>query len=553
MPTPEAVRRGAGTALRAVLLAALGSAPALAQDGAPPAPQDPKPPAAPEETKPPAAPPPAPPAEKAPEPKPPAEKAPGEKAPAEKPAGEKPTATPTAEPPKGTAAPPPAAPAPAPDDGRSDLRAAVEDTLGAPVHGRFSVRYQIRTIHEDEDEDETDQDLTSYLDLGIGDERRDRLSANFHVRTAWDLDSAHEDEDQGYVFSSLADTFDHEFTALLDTAYATWRPAAGGGFGDAVEAVRVGRQYEYVAETFHFDGASFASRPFAGARRLTVRAYAGIPVHFYEPSSSGDVVAGVQAAAETWECGRAALDYAHVEDELSGFGEESDDLAAAQVWHALGAGGELHGRFTWLDGPSDVSFRGTVDLEEHDLLLQGSLYRLLEEKEEQTTELDPYYTSLHVLERYWLGELRASKGFGEHWRVEVGGYLRELDDDVEESDYNRNTRRFWITPSVDDLVAEGSTLSAGLELWTGDGERIETWVADYSHRFSKDVRAYVGTDYSLYAYGPLQDGEREHVRSVYVRTRAQLTETLSLDLRYAWERDDQETYHVLSLALGVDF
>ena len=209
-----------------------------------------------------------------------------------------------------------------------------------------------------------------------------------------------------------------------------------------------------------------------------MRAYAGIPVHFYEAPSHGDVLAGVQVAAEPWKGGRAAVDYAHVEDELSGFGDERDDFAAAQVWHAFGTDADLHGRFTWLDGPSDVSLRGTLNLPGPDLLVQGSIYRLLEAKEELTTELDPYTATLHGLEKYWLGELRATLGLGEKWRIETGGYVRELDDDVQESDYNRNTRRFWILPSVDDLVAGRSTLSAGLELWTGDGERIETWIAD---------------------------------------------------------------------------
>lgn len=559
MRTTEAVRRGPlaevrGRVLAAAVVAAAAAVPAVAGEEVPPGSgADDPPPVAPPQ---PPAPAPTPPAQP-PQATPPKEPAPPKAAPAATqtaPAATKettPAKSPAPAPATTARAPAPAADA-VPPDGRSALRAAVEDALGAPVHGRFSVRYQNRFTTGDEEEDETDQDLYSYLDLRVGDEQRDRFSANFHVRTAWDLDSAHDDDGQGYTFSSLADTYDHEFTALLDTAYGTWRPA-GGDAGDAVAAVRLGRQYEYVAETFHFDGASVESRPLAGKHRLTLRAYGGIPVHFYEASSSGDMVAGIQAAADAWEGGRAALDYAHVEDEFSGYGEERDDLAAAQLWHSFGDTADLHGRFTWLDGPSDVSVRGGLNLAEHDLLVQGSLFKLLEAKEQLTNELDPYYASLEELKRYWLGEIRASKGFGEDWQVEVGGYLRELDDDEEESAYNRNTRRFWITPSVDDLVAEGSTLSAGLELWTGDGERIETWVADWSHRFSKDLRASIGTDYSLYDYGPLQDGERTHVRSVYLRTFARLTETLSLDLRYAWERDDEETYHVLSLALGVDF
>jgi hypothetical protein len=76
---------------------------------------------------------------------------------------------------------------------------------------------------------------------------------------------------------------------------------------------------------------------------------------------------------------------------------------------------------------------------------------------------------------------------------------------------------------------------------------------DVSHRFDNKVKVSVGSDYTLYAFGPLGTDERSHVRTVYARAKFPLAKSLAADVRYTWEKDDVETFHVLTLALTVDF
>jgi hypothetical protein len=82
---------------------------------------------------------------------------------------------------------------------------------------------------------------------------------------------------------------------------------------------------------------------------------------------------------------------------------------------------------------------------------------------------------------------------------------------------------------------------------------VRTWGADVTQKLGKRFKASVGSDYTLYGFGPLGADERSHVRSVYLRVRFPLAESLSAELRTSWEKDDVETFHVLSLAVVLQF
>lgn len=414
---------------------------------------------------------------------------------------------------------------------------------GTPVHGDLTLRYRARWLHET-----TDQDAYQYLNLRIGDERNDKVSANFFVRMAEDLDGQQGEDGEGYVFDSLEDTSSGRVNTLLYTGYVTVRPD-GGTF----ETMRFGRQYIYGGETFHMDGAEVTTRPIEKWKKLTFSVYGGIPVHFYEASSSGDYIAGFEAAAEPWKGGRAALDYTHVQDDLSILGTERNDLAAINLWQNVMKNVDVYGQYTWLEGPRDYTLRATYTNADQDLVAQASYYRLTESETQYATEFDPYYQTTVDLVRYQQGDLRVSKGFGDHWDVEVGGSARQLLPGEETSDFNRDTRRVYVTPTMTDIPWKGTSVSVTGESMTGDGERLQTWALDVSHRFNKTLKVSAGSDYSLYAYGPLGEDERSHVRTAYLRVKKALSESVTADCQYTWERDDVETFQILTLALSIQF
>jgi len=433
----------------------------------------------------------------------------------------------------------PVAPAP-----QRDLRDAVEQAIGASVHGTITNRYRLRSTIEG-----TDQDMFQTADLRFGDESKDRVSGALFVRSFEDLDRAHENQ-HGFVFRSIDDTFGRSVNALLYTAYVNVRPTSG-----PLETARVGRQYVYAADTFHVDGASATTRPLVDKINLTVTGYGGVPVHFYEAQSSGDWLAGVRVAADPWKGGRTALDYTHDQDRFALFSsEEKNDLAAFSAWQKVGEHVDVFGQFEWLDGPRDATLRATAAFPDEDLLVQARVYRLLEKQKQFATEFDPFSRVLQDLARYEQAELSASKGLGGGFDVEAGVQERRLLPGEDETPFNRDSRRTYVTPSVSDLFAEGNTVSLTAEQLTGgSGERVRTWAADVTQKIGKKTKISVGSDYTLYGYGPLASDEREHVRTAYVRAKFAITKALSADVRYSWERNDVETFHVLTLALVLDF
>lgn len=443
------------------------------------------------------------------------------------------------------AAPPVAPTSDAPAPPSTDLLSEVDRLVGEPVHGDLTTKYRARWTKQ-----ETDQDLYEYLTLRVGDEQKDRWSGNLFARVVGDLDAAHSQNGGGHVFDSLNDTFDSRVNALLYTAYATIRPENG-----PVESARVGRQYVLAAETFHVDGASVTTRPLVDSIKLQVTGYAGIPVHFYEASPDGDWLAGVRFTAAPWTGGRVAAEYTHDQDRLSVLSEGTavNDLAALSAWQTIGKHVDAYGQFTWLDGPRDGTLRLSWALPDQDFLVQASYYRLLETKKQFATEFDPYYSVINELSRYQQAEIHASKGIGEHFDVDVGGSVRHLLSGEHESAFNRDTSRVYVTPSVTDLPWTGFSASLTGETLNGASGRITTWAADLTQKFGKKTKVSVGSDYSLYAFGPLGGDERNRVRTAYARVKTQLTKSLSADVQYTWENDDVESFHVIQVALVLTF
>lgn len=418
-----------------------------------------------------------------------------------------------------------------------DLKSAVDDMF-SNVHGSVSLEYRMRS-----DDDDTDQDIYQWLDLRLGDENVDRVSATVFLRSTWDLDSKRTGR-KDYEFTEISDKYESDWNTRLYTAYLTYRPRSG-----PVEAARIGRQYVYAAETFQIDGAWAESTVLEETLQIRATAYGGVPSHIYESSPSGDWIAGGSVSAEPARGTRASLDYVHVADDFQG--KVRNDLTALRVWQRATPWLDLYSRVAYLDSLRDYEIRATGKWPEHDLLVQVSYLSLLESYDEQfTTEFDPYYSILHTLEKYDQVRLRAVKGFGETITVETGADVKDSDN---EGVYNRDVSRVYVIPTFDRIPWEDSELSFVLERWSGDGDRMETYGGEITHHFRDDLEATLGTDYSLYGYDAFRDRERNRVRSVYTDVRWKLREDLEVRLRYVHEEDDDRTYDVLTLGFTLAF
>lgn len=400
------------------------------------------------------------------------------------------------------------------------------------VTGMVSNRYRGRWAG-----DNADHDDTLVLDLQIGDARRHSVTGHVSGRMSADLDGK-PDDDGDDDFFSLQDTYDSRVTAQLHTAYADFQ-------SESFEVLRFGRQWTYETPVFAwFDGVRVESSA-VGDRHGRYGVYGGVPVHLYESSPSGDAILGTFLTLDTWEGGRARLDWMHIEDETQ-FGEEQDDLLGLGVWQRAGKNLHLEGHYTHLEGnPRDARVNATWFATNDDVVVRVSHYELLESQGRRTLELDEFSESLFELFPFRQSSVLLSKGFGDRLHVEGGVDVRRVDDGDDVGEFNRDFERGFATAILGDSAPGSFTVSLTGEVWNATDTDYRTWGVDVERRAGEGWGGSVGSYYSLYKIDHVLGEERDDVRTSYVRLRHRWSDGLTLDLRYEYEDSEFDDYHTL--------
>lgn len=435
---------------------------------------------------------------------------------AQEPAGTPPTAG-------GDAGAAHAAPATTPDESASS-------TTSYPVHGALRLRNRTRWRG-----DENDSDVYATIELDAGDAEHGAWTWHLTAQGLVDADGAEPSDSQ---FFSLADAQGGDARAYLYEAYGERRG------GHTLESLRIGRQTEWRTPVFlWFDGAAVRTRA-SGNAQLVFGAYGGLPVHQFESSASGDRVIGAWSEIRPWTRAKLRLDYLHLEDEER-LGDGQDDLVQLALGQAFGD--ELRVDATWSRLESedrDATLRATWADAEADASVSVFLYRLIEPQNTLALELDPFTSALLELAPYWEARVSASKGFGEGFRLDAGFDTRRLADGEEESTFNHELDRAYVSASLARLPLELELTFTG-ETWDGGDDDFYTWGADVTRRFGKQQRVSVGTTYALYKVDLFQQSEREDVRTTYARWRVTRAEGLGWDLGYEYEDDPGRDLQVL--------
>ncbi len=423
----------------------------------------------------------------------------------------------------------------------------LEKAIDFPIDGTFTNRYRLRLTSS-----RSDQDFFQVLSLRAGNPEKNKLSGAFLGRLSEDIDGR-SPRDSFHPFSEITDTYNSNVNGRFYLGYADLRHF---GWMDRarLEAIRGGRQsFDESAETFIFDGGRIDTRAMERLMNLRLSAYGGLPVHYYESSTSGDAVGGAGAEASPFDRTRLRADYTFIKDKRAGFDGENN-LVSLALWQGVGERINLHGRYNNLDGESrDYLVRGAYREASQDLLLQASFHHVLETLRDLSTELDPYFSILRDYRPYWEVDLRASKGLGEHFLVDAGASLRELIDDADEGTFNHEFRRYYLTPSSRSWPVEGMNLSLTGEVWDSRGDRVYSAGGEVSQRFLKVLVASFGTFYSLYKVDFLSGDERTHDRTFYWKLDYQVLRDLKLTALYELERDDSFTYHTIEVGLRYSF
>lgn len=440
------------------------------------------------------------------------------------PAGAQPTESAAAAAPSSAA---PAQPAPGAAPAASQVAAPYA------LHGSISTRARYRHSGA-----ASDADVYSVVAVDAGETGRDRTTAHFLGRVSADVDGRGNAESR-QLFGSLQDTYDGAVHVDVYEASVEFdRPL------DAALRLRVGRQFDYATPEFaHYDGVRVETQP-AGKTHFVAGAFAGVPVRLYDATSIGDEIAGVWTESRPWSGGRVRADWMHVNQSAQPT-DFHDDLLGLSVWQRVGSELVFDGSFTRLEDENrDVRARATWN--DGDLLVQAGYYRLLNPLRAFALEFDPFFTTLQEYEPYGQYRLLVSKSLGDHVRLDVGGDLRQLESESDEGRLNHDYEREYATVVVSDCLTRGLDLSLTGDNWNSSDRDVRTWGVDATWSPDANLRASIGSSYSLYEFDVFQDVERDDVRVWYARLRKKVDTSWSFDAAYEYEDDAFDDFHTIT-------
>lgn len=417
--------------------------------------------------------------------------------------------------------PSPPEPAPAP------IAAPTADANTFPVHGSVQTRYRLRRTGDDRD-----QDLSVSTSLDFGDAAKNDVTGRFAGRAFSDLDGVQRNNG----FNGLDEAFDDRVNGYVFEAHADLRRI------DGLESLSIGRQPLLDAPlVLDFDGVRAETKKH-GDLRAWALGYAGVPVRYWEGSRRGDLVYGTAFGLSPWSSMRTRFDWVHLDDRTWTFDGE-DDLLSAQWWQTLSDAHRLSGRHTWLDGEArDLVLRHDGSYANATATTSLTYRELVTAQRSQVTDLDPFSPILLTQAPYRQLEAMATCALDEQWTVTLGGDARQLRDDADEGQFNREYSRLWAGPSVQRLFGQDLVFSVQGEYWDATDGTFRTVSGDLRWRPTPTTTATLGSSYARFGYDTFDGLERDHVRDWYLRLQYRPRPSLRLDAGLELQDNDVDRY-----------
>jgi hypothetical protein len=416
------------------------------------------------------------------------------------------------------------------------------DTVPVPwteqVHGRLRLLNRSRWTSGD-----SDSDLFSSLAVWAGNPETDLFSASATGRLNQDWDGNRHDDDF-YAFDSLSDSYTKATTGQLYTAYVDLTNPHPG------LRIRAGRQIlEELPEAIPMDGARASME---ASREVTVAAFGGRPVNYFESSTMGDWMFGGWVEARPWVRGKARLEYLHLEDENT-FGLFRDDLIGLSVEHGEGPW-LLFSRMTVLESDArDIVLRATGGEPDHGLTLDVRLYYLFEQQQALSYALDGYVVFLVPIEPYYQLTVNASQDIGTNFGVDATAAIRQLENPSDEAPYNHEFSRWSLTGRSRDWPSKGWSFSVTGDLWQTSDDDFWTMSGGLTWQASEDVRADLSSAYTLYMIDAVTGEERERVRLLSLGVRWKVNADLFADGRFTAEDNDIDDFYTFDAGIRYAF
>jgi len=439
-------------------------------------------------------------------------------------------------------------------DDEADALPLVRPDLGmSGFEGRLTLDYAPRF---EEGTGYEDHDVYAGLLMRWGD-TSSGASGSVYWRGAWDLDGYPAGIPSDDPFRSSYDYLGDTWSSWLYHGYLDLR-GDSSGFGSA-SLTRIGRQFVYEGLPFHFDGVRYETRKMA--RGLRLLGFAGLPVHHFEESSSGDWLAGAGLELRPIRGVKAGVLFAHLTDEARLVGlpaaTQNDNLIVARGNVRLGYWGALLVRFTALDFVTrDVLVRARALLQRLNARLAVTYRVQPVELAETVVEASPYEPVKFASHPFTRADVSAFKDFDlGGWRLGLGGRgtIRRLSDPADEEMYNRDYDVLWFGLELDAPSPRKLTISAGQTKWWSFGNATDALAAEVRWQPSEALRLAVGTGYSLFRYDVLTNTEETDVLDTYLRLRWRGTDRDEFRLRYSYEDQSGEQVHEVRLGCSYGF
>jgi hypothetical protein len=388
----------------------------------------------------------------------------------------------------------------------------------------------------------SDHDLVTRLGLDVG-RAEDPYSLHLRGRAFVNVDGQRNDD----PFPGLDHSFGDDVNARLYAAHLDMTKVPGFAL------VRVGRQdLDETPAVLSFDGVRGDTQRFGGQARSFFTGYAGVPVHHFEASSSGDLVIGLGGGFVPWQHARLRFDYMHLRDEFFAI-DRQDTLLSMRWWQGIGDNVQLSGLHTWRDGDAR-DFRltalgnfGTATS------VRASYRELLSTQRVQVTELDPFYLIASEYSPYRQLELSVSHDLSADLTASLGGDVRRLASSSDESTFNREFEHTWADITLRNFFAKGLSATLAGNLWNSSGEASRAVTGELLYRPDAKLRVMLGAGYDLFRYDVTQQRERIRVRTYYLRCDRRIDNDLRVDAGYELQRDDFDEFHLFRLGVTWTF
>ena len=402
----------------------------------------------------------------------------------------------------------------------------------SPVHGSITARYISRDTDHAHDED-----AYALVEASVNDPEEDGWNAYVSGRVARDLDGGLQDTSS--PFHSIDDAHgDATHTHL----YEAWIEGHATDF----DLLRLGRQELFdTPEWVRFDGLQVETAP-QGSWKQQFGFYGGLPARL-DSEAGGDTLWGAWLKDRPWSGGRTRLDVMHLADEER-LGAETNTLLAANVHQQFGADLAAEANYTLLDGASrDFDLRGTFVQAASGWTAQVNYHELLNAQNVLAEELDPFSSALLTYEPYWQASALLGKSFEAGFDLQAGWDTRRLKDASDAGAFNRDTERGFLTAVVHDVLVQGCAVSLTGERWSGDGSEMNTWGADLTQDWSRDVSTSVGSYFAMYKDDLLLGLEHQDVRTWYAKFKLRTDPKLTWTAGFDHEENEVGSYDTLTV------